>query len=89
MTETATTLQLKGLGRQAMSELARKAHRLGMTPERYVRELVREDLALDRKAKTTTLAEIVGPGRRIDENELDRLVDEARTRHHRRATRKR
>jgi hypothetical protein len=79
-----TTLQLKGLGRKAMTELAIKARRLGMSPERYLRELVREDLALDRKAKTTTLAEIMGPSREVDEAELDKLIDAARTRHHRR-----
>ena len=44
-----------------------------------------EDLAIDRAARTTTLADIVGPGRQIDEDELDRLVDEARTRHHQRS----
>ena len=72
-----------------MSKLASKAKRLGMTPQRYVRELVEKDLALDRKARATTLAELVGPGRDVDEAELDRLVEAARTRHHRRSTRKR
>jgi hypothetical protein len=85
----ATTLQLKGLGRQTMTALTNKAKRLGMTPERYVRELVQEDLALDQKARTTGLAELMGPGREIDEKELDHLVDEARTRHSRRAASKR
>ena len=85
---STTTLQLKGLGPKAMTELASKARRLGMSPERYLRELVQEDLALDRKARTTTLAEIMGPGREVDEAELDKLVDAARTRHHRRASRR-
>ena len=56
-----------------------------MTPQRYVRQLIDEDLALDQKARATTFAELMGPGRDVDERELDRLVDEARTRHHRRA----
>lgn len=84
MASTAATLRLKGLGPRAMLELAGKARRLGMTPERYLRELVQEDLALDRKARTTTLAELMGPGRQVDEAELDKLIDAARTRHHRR-----
>lgn len=61
----------------------------GVTPEQYLRELVELDLALDRKARTTTLAELMGPGRDVDEVELDRLVEDARNRHHRRASRKR
>ena len=71
-----------------MSELTDKAKRLGVTPERYVRDLLREDLELDRKARTTPLAELIGPGRDINEPELDRLVEAARTRHHRRVSEK-
>jgi hypothetical protein len=85
MAATAT-LRVKGLGSRILNELASKAKRLGMTSERYVRELVQEDLALDRKARTTTLAELMGPGRKVDEAELDRLVETARRRHHRRTT---
>ena len=89
MPANGTSLQVDGLGRQAMSELARKATRLGVTPARYVRELVRADLALDRKAQATTLRRLMGPGREVDEAELDRAVDEARKRYHRKVTRKR
>ncbi|HET6248889.1 MAG TPA: hypothetical protein VFE47_14425 [Tepidisphaeraceae bacterium] len=82
---TATaTLQIKGLGKKAMMELVRKARDLGVSPERYIRDLVQEDLALDRKARTTSLAELMGPGREVDEDELDQLVEAARLRHHRR-----
>jgi hypothetical protein len=84
----ATTLELKGLGRKAMTQLAGKAKRLGMTPERYLRELVREDLALDQKAKATTISELMGRGQDVDEAELDKLVDGARSRHQRRITRR-
>jgi len=88
MAAIPTNLLVRGLGRSAMTRLASKARRLGMTPERYVKELVEEDLELDRKARTTTLAELMGPGRHVDEAELDKLIDAARTRHHRRASRK-
>ncbi len=88
MPSSANTLQLRGIGPQAMTALIKKASLLGMTPERYVRELVQDDLALDRKAKTTTLAQIMGSGREIDETEADRLVNQARTRHRRRSMRK-
>jgi hypothetical protein len=78
-----TNLLLRGLGRAAMTKLARKAKRFGMTAERYVKELVEEDLEFDRKARSTTLTELMGPGRHVDEAELDKLIDAARTRHHR------
>jgi len=88
MASMATGLHIKGLGRGAMSELSSKAKRLGMTPERYVKELLQEDLALDRKAQATTLGDLMGSGRDIDEDELDKLVNAARRRHHRRTSRK-
>lgn len=88
MATVASTLQLRGLGKQAMAALAIKAKRLGKTPERYLRDLVREDLALDRKARTTTLAELWSPDTKVDDAELDELVEAARTRHHRRTVRR-
>ena len=74
-------IQLPRLGKRRMAELTRKARSMGMTPQRYVQFLIEEDLALDRKARSTTFAELMGPGREVDEAELDQLVDEARTRH--------
>jgi hypothetical protein len=87
-TASATAIRLLGLGRKEMSQLTSKARRLGVTPERYVRALVKEDLALDHRAKTTTLLELLGPGRPVDEKALDDLVEAARTRHHRRKQKK-
>ena len=80
---TTAVLHVRRLGKRQMAALAKKAKSLGMTPERYVQLLIQEDLALDRKARTTTFAALMGTGRQVDEAELDRLVDEARTRHHR------
>jgi hypothetical protein len=89
MAPNGTLLQVKGLPRQDMTELASKAKRLGMTPERYVRKLVKEDLALDRKARTTTLSELIGPGRDVDEAEVDAVVRAARKRIYGESKRKR
>lgn len=75
-------IQLPRLGKQQMAELTSKAKSLGLTPERYVQLLIEKDLALDRKARSTTFAELMGSAREVDEAELDRLVDQARTRHH-------
>lgn len=86
---TTTALQVPKLGKRKMSELISKAESLGVTPGRYVQMLIEEDLALDRKARTTTFAELMGSGGEVDEAELDRLVDEARTRHYRKQNGKR
>ena len=82
-------IRLPRLGKQKMAALNRKARSLGVTPERYIQTLIEEDLALDRQARTTTFAELMGPGRAVDEAEMDRLVDDARTRHHKRTRGKR
>ena len=84
-TKVSPALQLPKLGKRKFAELTSKARSLGMTPQRYVRQLIDEDLALDQKARNTTFAELMGLGRDVDEQELDRLIKEARTRHHRRA----
>ena len=89
MATLAAVLAVRGLGKQKMSELAEQAKRLGMTPERYVKHLVEENLAIAREARTRTFAELTGPGREVDETELDRLVEESKTRYHRLAKRKR
>jgi hypothetical protein len=88
MAAIPSSIHLKGLGSRAMNDLTAKAKRLGMTPDRYVKQLVEDDLALDRNAKTTSLSGLMGPGLPIDEAELDKLVDAARTRHHRRSATK-
>ena len=86
---TTPALQLPRLAKHTVAQLIRKAKRSGMTPQRYIQQLIEEDLALDQKARTTTFAELMGPGRDVDEAVLDRVVDEARTRHHNNRRRKR
>ncbi|HZZ41993.1 MAG TPA: hypothetical protein VFE58_03585 [Tepidisphaeraceae bacterium] len=88
MTTISTPLQFPKLGRKQLAELTSKAKSVGMTPQQYVRLLIEQDLELEHKARTTTLAELVGPGREVDEQELDQLVDRARERHSRRAPRR-
>ncbi len=86
---TITGLQLPRLGKQKMAQIASKAKRLGMTPQRYIRQLIEEDLALDQKAKTMSFAQIMSSGRDVNEAVLDKVVDEARARHHDNSRRKR
>ena len=80
---TISVFPLPRLTKRQLAELTRKATSLGMTPQRYLQLLIEKDLALDRKAGSTTFAELMGPGRDVNEAELDRLVDQARTRHYR------
>jgi hypothetical protein len=88
VTATPSSLQLRGLGRQKMRALADKARRLGVTPEQYLRQLVEEDLAIARDARSKTFEQLMGPGREVAEDELDELVEQAREEHHRRVTKR-
>ena len=89
MATTAPVLRISRLRKRTLAELKQRAESDGITVERYVEKLIEQDLALERKARTTTFAELMGPGRNeLDEAELDRLVDRARTQHHERTRRR-
>src|ERR1700678_1169757 len=87
-TPQPTTIQIKGFGKKKMQALAERARELGMTPERYLRHLVEEDLAISERAKTTRFEVLWGPGQPVDEAEIDRLVENARNRRFQRKSRK-
>jgi hypothetical protein len=70
--------RIPGLGKQKMAAVNERAKRLGMTPRRYLKHLVEEDLAISDRAKKTSFEELLGPGREVDEVEVDRLVDTAK-----------
>jgi hypothetical protein len=74
------SLRVTGLSQRKLSALAERAKRCGLTPERYVKQLVERDLEISEEARTKTFAEIMGPGQPVDEEELDRLVERARNR---------
>jgi len=78
-----TSVRVTGLGKQKMSRIAAKAKRMGVTPAQYIKQLVDDDLESDRIARTTSLATIVGPALKVDESELDELVNRAKRRHYR------
>jgi len=85
MAATATFLRVDDLPARKMSALKRKARRVGLTPAKYLRQWIEDDLALDRKAQTTSFEELAKPFQKafegVPEEELDRLVDEARGKH--------
>ena len=89
MSARTSTVQVKGFRKRQIVVLAERARRLGMTTERYIKHLVEEDLAISRQARTTSFAQIMGEGREVDEQELDRLVEASKTRYHRRTSRAR
>jgi hypothetical protein len=82
-----STLKIKGLAKRQVVEVTKRADRLGMTLERYVKHLVENDLAISREAKTKTFDEILGPSEKIDEVELDRLIDSVKARYRRKCCR--
>ena len=77
-----------------LAVLRAQAEALGMTAEGYARQLIEDGMALERKARTTAFDELFAPVQErfrksgMSEEELDALVDAARSRHQRRATRK-
>jgi hypothetical protein len=88
MSQIHSSLQVKGLNKQKLAAMYERAKLLGMTPQRYLKHLVEEDLAVSERAKSSTFQELLGPGSVEDEAEIDRLVEESRTRFHRRNSRK-
>jgi hypothetical protein len=81
-TQQANPLQVRGLGREKTAALAERAKRLGMTPQRYLKHLVEEDLAISGRAKKEDFGKLLGPGRQADEAEVDRIVEEAKIARH-------
>jgi hydroxylamine reductase (hybrid-cluster protein) len=87
MPATAETLAIRGLSKQKVAELARAAKHAGVTAEQFVKDHVEEKLTIAREARAKTFAEIAGPSHEVDEDELDKPVERARTRFHARTKR--
>jgi hypothetical protein len=81
-------LQVRGLGKQKIARLVERAKRLGMSPQGYLKHLVEEDLAISERARSSSFEELLGPGREVDEAEVDRLVEDAKAARHREKTKK-
>jgi hypothetical protein len=87
-TSQTPTLQIRGLGKQKTEKLIARAKRLGMTPQGYLKHLVEEDLAVSDRARNSSFEELLGPGREVDEMDVDRLVQEAKVARHREKAKK-
>ena len=70
MSVMPAALQVRGLGKQKLAAVMERAKRLGMTPQRYLKHLVEEDLAVSQRAKSSSFKELLGPGELADEAEI-------------------
>lgn len=92
---SATTIEVRGLGKQKVARLRKQAEVLGLSPERYARELIEEGLSLDEQARTTPFDGLFSSvqarfrQREMTEAQLDGLIDAARSRYHQRASQRR
>jgi hypothetical protein len=65
-----------------------------MTPEEYAKKLIEDAISLEQEARTQSFDQLFAPVQQhfrqsgMTERELDEMVDAARTRHHRRTSRK-
>lgn len=82
-------LKLDNVPATKVSALKRKASRLGLSPENYIKQLIDDDLALDREASSRPFAELAAPFRKalggLSERALDRLSRKQTSRRRNRA----
>ena len=87
MPSTVMELRISDLPKRQASALKRKAQRMGLSPDEYVKQLIEDDLALDHKAQTTPLAELAAPFRKAlagaSDDEIAKIVAKAGTRRRR------
>jgi hypothetical protein len=84
MASTAKELLISDLPRRQVSALRRKAQRMGLSADEYVKQLIEDDLALDQKAQSTPLEELAAPFRKAlkgaSEEEISQIVTKAPSR---------
>jgi hypothetical protein len=72
------------LPRAQAAAFRRKAKRLGLTAEEYLKQLIQDDLALDLAAERTSLDELTAPFRKalagVTNAEIDSIVKTSRKR---------
>lgn len=87
MAAIATELRISDLPRRQASELQQKAQRMGLSAGDYVKQLIEDDLALDRKAQATLLEELAAPFRQAlkcaSKTEIAQIVAKSRSRRRR------
>lgn len=75
---------LADLPHKELAGLKRRAKESGMTPPEYLRELLQNDLEMERLARTMTFEQLAAPFRDamrgVSEEEIDEIVNKARAR---------
>src|SRR4051794_13588069 len=94
MSSAPSSLHVSGLAEKKLHALRTQAKAAGMTAEVYARQLIEEGISLEQQARTLTFDQLYAPAQErfrkseTTEEELDKLVNAARARHHRRTSRK-
>ena len=82
MSTATNSLRLTDLSSGQVTAIRRKADRMGVTAEVYVKQLIADDLELDRIARSTPLHALAAPVRKalrgMSGRDIDRLVESAR-----------
>jgi hypothetical protein len=92
MSAATSSIRVTGLGKSKLTKLRTEAKARGVSAEQYARQLIEEGLSLEHQARTTSFDELLAPVREdfrksgMSEEELDELVDRARTRYHQRTS---
>ncbi|HEY7119610.1 MAG TPA: hypothetical protein VH475_23670 [Tepidisphaeraceae bacterium] len=95
MASAGITIQVSGLDKAQVATLHKQAKTLGLSAERYAKQLIEDGMTLEQRARTESFDQITEPLRRefqrsgTSPEELDSLIDAARARHHQRSGRKR
>lgn len=83
MSTECNTLRIKGFTKWQMAKVLARARGNGMTPERYIKHLVEEDIATSQQAKTTRFSDLIVNKHDVDERAIDRVVERSKAKHHR------
>jgi hypothetical protein len=94
MASAGSSIHVSGLGRQTIASLKSRAKAEGLSVEGYVKELIQAEMSVAEMARRKTIDEVFAPVQKrfresgMSEEELDRLVDVARTEHYNQVTKK-
>jgi hypothetical protein len=88
MASTSSTIRVSGLGRRTIATLKSQAKAEGLSVEGYVKELIESEMSVSEMARRKTIDDVFAPAQKrfresgMTDDDLDRLVDTARTDHH-------
>ncbi|HTW95234.1 MAG TPA: hypothetical protein VMD30_10595 [Tepidisphaeraceae bacterium] len=88
MASASSTIHVSGLGRRTIATLKSQAKAKGLSVEGYVKELIESEMSVSEMARRKTIDDVFASAQKrfresgMTDDELDRLVDTARTDHH-------